>query len=191
MIHSSDIYIGQLVEANQHIVEEATGDRPARTLANPGDILEVRRTVEVDIGRFEVRVAHLSMNAFKLIEEEVKENSFAIKLSEINKVKSGVDLISEERKKQLKEYTPIHDDEHTDCAIAITALYLIAHNLEYVSVEDELYEDTGVYNSDWGLPKKHEDDRIKQLTIAGALIAAEIDRLNRKEEYEKDKASRS
>ena len=29
----------------------------------------------------------------------------------------------------------------------------------------------------WGLVTKHRGDRVRQLTIAGALIAAEIDRL--------------
>lgn len=38
----------------------------------------------------------------------------------------------------------------------------------------------GPYCNDlWGLLRKHQRDRIRQLVIAGALIAAEIDRMQR------------
>lgn len=62
------------------------------------------------------------------------------------------------------KWSPEHDDAHANGELAEVAGCLA------FSVLDP-----------WGLLVKHEKDRIKQLTVAGALIAAEIDRLLRKE----------
>jgi hypothetical protein len=64
---------------------------------------------------------------------------------------NGIDLISQERKQQIEEgRTPDHDRQYKDGELAIAAVL-------------------------YAINPKH--DRISELTKAGALIAAEIDRL--------------
>jgi hypothetical protein len=75
---------------------------------------------------------------------------------------NGAELIIQERSKQERKYTDKNDDWKDDESLAKTAASLI-HCL----------------NDDWGLYKKYRESRIKQLTVAGALLAAEIDRLQR------------
>lgn len=84
-------------------------------------------------------------------------------------VRRGISLIAGERQRQICDegYTTEHDDRHD---------------------REELARAAGAYavptqpwpwHSDGDRRKRHEGDRIRQLTIAGALIAAEIDRLLR------------
>ena len=76
---------------------------------------------------------------------------------------TGIDMITFERIRQKDVWGDSHDDEHDAGEIAAVAANLIDGR------EDE-----------WGLLKKHPQ-RLRQLVIAGALIAAEIDRLLRLE----------
>lgn len=93
---------------------------------------------------------------------------------------SGVHLIALERLRQIAMgWTPSHDARHKEGELAnAAACYAITDDLR--SFMDE----------DWGNDKwlhmwpfllkewkPTPDDRIKQLTKAGAMIAAEIDRL--------------
>jgi hypothetical protein len=85
-------------------------------------------------------------------------------------MKSGAELISEERAThESKGWTAEHDDQHTGLDMPPVAIHLI------LDLADEAH--------DWGLvvKAKREGGRIRQLVIAGALIAAEIDRLQRLE----------
>jgi hypothetical protein len=75
-------------------------------------------------------------------------------------MKSGIELITEERKHQIEKWGKDHDVVHHDDSLAIHASVLI---------------DSMPRLDSWGLLTKHPD-RIEQLKIAGALIAAEIDR---------------
>lgn len=86
----------------------------------------------------------------------------------------GADLIAEERKRQFYNWGDTHDDGHS------------AQELAHVAAQLAAYDTDLMYNmqlSDrhdiWGLVEKHKDDRVRQLVVAGALIAAEIDRLQR------------
>lgn len=82
---------------------------------------------------------------------------------------NGAELISAERAThEGKGYTSKHDDRHVNEEIAQAATCLVGH------LQDE-----------WGLQLKamKEGGRIRVLTVAGALIAAEIDRLIRKVAY--------
>lgn len=100
-----------------------------------------------------------------------------------DKPKSGVRLITEERRRQRSRrpggefYSLSHDDEHDKGEIArAAAVYAMppefrARNLDTVQILTP-------YN--WYL-KLDKGDRIRELTKAGALIAAEIDRLQRRE----------
>lgn len=78
--------------------------------------------------------------------------------------------IAAERARQVEKWDSDHDDEHSDGTIAVRAAEMaIAHTWlrMFCSRPD-----------DWGLLAKHPDTR-QRLVIAGALIAAEIDRLDR------------
>lgn len=80
--------------------------------------------------------------------------------------------ISAERLRQIADegYDAAHDDEHRGGEIAVVAANLaLAHTSCVVR---------GAMPDPWGLKKKHCDTR-RRLVIAGALIAAEIDRLDR------------
>lgn len=91
-------------------------------------------------------------------------------------MKNGVDLISAERDRQIERipgWSCDHDDEHTNAALAKRAAELAAYGTDMETI------DYGENDDQWGLVRKHKENRIRQLTIAGALIAAEIDRLQR------------
>ena len=94
---------------------------------------------------------------------------------------TGVELITAERKRQIEEegYDAEHDyDEfHEDGELALYACYYAMPGpLEYgiITIPE------GVFFPDGWNPEhdnKNEKGRIRQLVIAGALCAAEIDRL--------------
>lgn len=103
---------------------------------------------------------------------------------------SGVELIAAERQRQIdvEGWTPEHDDTH-DCDELAEAAVCYAmpqiwreaqlnQNVETTLIE---YIKDGMYNAhgwrDWFKPSP--DNRIRELVKAGALIAAEIDRLQR------------
>lgn len=120
---------------------------------------------------------------------------------------TGIELIGAERARQVTEenWTPEHDDGHKDSALAWAAVcyaapgrvYIERHGIDRVSFVDpwpfRAHADLsgrGFY--DWDKRKKDErgyhtnyvqmppaGDRIDYLVKAGALIAAEIDRLQR------------
>lgn len=101
-------------------------------------------------------------------------------------MKTGIELIAKERERQLsvEGWTPQHDDEHTDNSLAKAAAC-------YAMPEDERKNYQSFSSShgwyprwwpkSWSLEfwKPTPKNRIKELVKAGALIAAEIDRLNR------------
>lgn len=84
----------------------------------------------------------------------------------------GVQLIANERHKQLSKWTLGHDTDHIREELAIAAIELASLNTE-IDVKQFGFSDY----DDWGLVQKYRGERIKQLVVAGALIAAEIDRL--------------
>ena len=83
--------------------------------------------------------------------------------------KTGVELIAEERQKQINVhgFTPEHDDKFTGGQLKFLAQYLLFGN------DCFLPKDT--WSIDY-IKSLHFLPFIEQLTIAGALIAAEIDR---------------
>lgn len=89
-------------------------------------------------------------------------------------MKTGIELIAEKRWNQVykKGYDLDHDSGHTDGAIVKHAAVLCVYGTDARIIEqDEDYDE-------WAFHAKHKDEsRIEQLSIAGALIAAEIDRL--------------
>jgi hypothetical protein len=97
------------------------------------------------------------------------------KLKEIARNNDGLEVIANERIRQIQEegWSPEHDDQHEFGELSnAAAAYALTNN----------YYNAGNFwpwHPDWFKPTP--DDRIKQLGKAGALIAAEIDRLKRKQ----------
>lgn len=98
---------------------------------------------------------------------------------------TGIDLIAAERKRQVEVegWTPEHDDEHINGALARAAgCYSVPPDMRARLVKGtmgDVIDWMWPFNKDWWKPSP--DDRIRELVKAGALIAAEIDRLKRKE----------
>ena len=97
--------------------------------------------------------------------------------------KSGAELITEERHRQLSEegWTAEHDSQHMKGELAIAgACYALDYVAESADPTAEGCYQVG--NDFWpwkgGTFKTTPDDPVRQLTKAGALIAAEIDRIN-------------
>lgn len=110
-------------------------------------------------------------------------------------MKRGIELIAEERERQVTEegWTPEHDAEHTDGSLAMAAvcyaspelLFIQEHRANQVIFNDpwpwDVRHDTRPYSGNMVLPNRSagNHERIRQLVKAGALIAAELDRLLR------------
>lgn len=115
-------------------------------------------------------------------------------------MKTGIELIADERAAQVSRegWTTGHDDEHRDASLATVAACYALDTQEFrrASRTDEediaLRGETPIYakvkrtyrvpilwprswHPFWWKPK----DRVRDLVRAGALIAAEIDRLQR------------
>lgn len=96
-------------------------------------------------------------------------------------MKTGIDLITEERKRQIEEefYDSNNDDMHTNGELAAAAA-------TYALPQDE-YQYNGLMRKSIFWPwkimwfKPEPESRVRELQKAGALIAAEIDRLLRAE----------
>lgn len=122
-------------------------------------------------------------------------------------MKTGIEIIEEERKRQVEEegWTAKHDDKHTDGELAEAAavyaayaksidmpiedeqLYFTSANEPGFKIEQRMPDGTRVlvdkahrwpFSPQWYKPTP--ENRVRELAKAGALIAAEIDRLQRK-----------
>jgi hypothetical protein len=91
----------------------------------------------------------------------------------------GITLIHEERTRQVQGegYTAERDDEYVDQELVSAAL-------AYACAGDYHQGDTAIDFWPWDAPFKPSDDPVRNLVKAGALIAAEIDRVLRKAERE-------
>lgn len=97
-------------------------------------------------------------------------------------MKTGAELIAEERIRQIEKegWSAEHDDEeHGGGAGLVRAA--IYYAMEEADVPDDddlnLLPFAWPWSEQWWKPE--DEDPIRNLTKAGALIAAEIDRLNR------------
>lgn len=89
-------------------------------------------------------------------------------------------MIFAERQKQIeKGFTADHDDQHRFADLAVVAAVLAVHGTD-ASVDDPLGRADDLADP-WGLIERHGHDRVRLLQIAGALIAAELDRVDRRE----------
>ena len=98
---------------------------------------------------------------------------------------TGIDAIAAERKLQIEveDWTPEHDDEHTDGSLSVVAAIYATHPIKLfvhwndggsIHFEDPWPEG---WDSEWD--RRDDFDERRRLVIAGALIVAEIDRLDR------------
>lgn len=100
---------------------------------------------------------------------------------------SGVYLIAKERQRQIdvEGWDIGHDDIHTEEQMAMAAACYATSEQLYAkccSKTTIAFVDPWPWDAKWD--KRKDTTRIRDLTKAGALIAAEIDRLQRKEENE-------
>ena len=98
---------------------------------------------------------------------------------------TGIQLITDERKRQVYEkgYNADHDLEHENGELAWAATAYAAPerifrmNAEYPFPDRITFSDPFPIIWDPEHDKRRQHPRIRQLAIAGALIAAEIDRI--------------
>lgn len=104
-------------------------------------------------------------------------------------MKTGIELIAAERKRQISSggWSSAHDDEHENGDIVSAAIsYSIFAWWKLVGtacgwnrpmVDTIIGDNWFPWDSTWWKPS--EDDQVRNLVKAGALIAAEIDRIQR------------
>ena len=101
--------------------------------------------------------------------------------------KNGVELIAAERKRQVSKegWTPEHDDGHKDGSLAVVAAIYALPQRRYVQRFSDGRVEINLPGALWPRGwharwyKPTPDDRVRELVKAGALIAAEIDRILR------------
>jgi len=97
-------------------------------------------------------------------------------------MKAGTELITEERKRQVEKegFDLEHDNEHFCGEMAMAAAcYCLAEDLRNNEDNRKALPILRWWKWDKSWWKPTPDNRIKELVKAGALIAAEIDRLQR------------
>lgn len=128
--------------------------------------------------------------------------NFGFTQLEIEKIKCGEafgKIMSEGATRILKErirqitvegWDADHDDKHDHGDLAVIAAGLAVYGTD-AFIEDPVQRvsrDEYHHYDAWGLMEKHKDDPVRMLEIAGALIAAELDReLRRGNETEEQK----
>jgi hypothetical protein len=95
-------------------------------------------------------------------------------------MKSGVEHIAEERARQMAKegWSAEHDDEHDNGALAAAAAtYALIAREQAMGDKGPFACDSDLWpwDAEWFKPK----DQLRNLVRAGALIAAEIDRVQR------------
>lgn len=107
----------------------------------------------------------------------------------------GAQMIAAERSRQITEegYDAEHDDEHSDGALAWAAVCYAAPRQVYTVEQYGQYAQQTIYRDPWPFDQEFDkrtaidtinmlpEHRVRMLAKAGALIAAEIDRLLRME----------
>lgn len=97
-------------------------------------------------------------------------------------MKTGIELIAEERQRQIEKegWTAEHDAEHKEGELANAAAYYAMTEDTIDFIDNEWGNDMHLHIWPFELKwlKRTPENRVRELQKAGALIAAEIDRLN-------------
>jgi len=88
-------------------------------------------------------------------------------------MKTGIELITDERKRQIEieGWTPEHDAQHSHAELLAAAI-CYAHNAGHFKMTSPRM---WPWDEKWWKPSV--GDKVRDLVKAGALIAAEIDRM--------------
>lgn len=108
----------------------------------------------------------------------VLEDTRELLVDLVDRPSTGADLISDERLRQIVEegWTPALDDRHTrGQLIRAAASYLLADMLESGYFSRSIFENLWPWEPEWWKPAGAR----RNLEKAGALIAAELDRMER------------
>lgn len=94
-------------------------------------------------------------------------------------MKTGAELIAEERERQIaaEGFTAAHDDCHVSDELVMAARAYALPPEQRRGMFDPTDARVWPWDETWWRPTPN--DRVRELVKAGALIAAEIDRLNR------------
>lgn len=91
---------------------------------------------------------------------------------------NGVELIAAERERQVnvEGWTAEHDDKHdAGSLVAAAVTYALEATFDGPLAKGSWFQKFWMFEDSWYKPK----DKVQDLVKAGALIAAEIDRLQR------------
>jgi hypothetical protein len=92
---------------------------------------------------------------------------------------SGIELIAAERERQVsvEGWTPEHDDKHDSGSLVAAAVtYALEATYDGPSGKGQWFKKFWCFEDRWFKPS---GDKIRDLVKSGALIVAEIDRLQR------------
>ena len=96
-------------------------------------------------------------------------------------MKTGIELIAEERQRQIEVecWTPKHDSKHVNGELANAASYyaMTDETIDFINNQwgNDMHLHIWPFDLKW--LKRTPENRIRDLQKAGALIAAEIDRI--------------
>lgn len=104
----------------------------------------------------------------------------------MNETRALRDVVAERTRQRAEEgWTEKHDDAHTDGSLArAAACYILTDDWPGPGIPDSVHRHwPRSWSWSWYKPK----DRRRDLVRAGALILAEIERLDREEQRKKEK----
>lgn len=102
-------------------------------------------------------------------------------------MKTGIQIIEEERLRQISKegWTPEHDNGHTNGELAAAAAAYALASWSRTTAEEMWPWERGEYKPQPNSGNATYAERIRNFAKAGALLAAEIDRLQRMIEFTK------
>lgn len=96
---------------------------------------------------------------------------------------TGIERIAVERRRQIEVegWTPEHDEQHERGELAMAAAYYVLLDTKAIEDAPRAAIPSWIWPKEWSLAWRKPSTRIRNLEKAGALIAAEIDRILRLE----------
>lgn len=150
---------------------------------NPGNVMYACSNPTLEKIKEHVELLEIQLFELKgdLAERDCRIHSMQVELDDsknnmVPNKKTGVYLISEERKRQIEAlgYTPKHDQRYCGQLSIAASCYALPQTSRNIHDGRHAPVDWPFSSKSW---KPSPDNRIRELQKAGALIAAEIDRL--------------